>query len=261
MNLRSRSSSPSSGPDEEAQNILQSRLAELYGPIATDPAIADDEIEERDLDDETQEDAEKHGFEFRLFATDEVLKSANGSKANRIRLENDDDISDAKGVFVVPWRDPRYYFTGALTALQKRRFELAAVSGEDVHRELRIRPYGLEVPWRVSVIRMGASNRKSLKLGNAAVIAEELRTELERKKRKRMGKKSRITHRKREAIRREMQVSEQEKLAAEREKKTKRNREKQLKRRAKEKAKKSSTMDESASIAATAQDEIVMGEG
>lgn len=267
VGLESCSSSSFSEPDEATQNLLQSRLAQLYGPAATSSGIADVEPEERIVVDETREDAEDEVFEFRLFATGTGSKSTNGSKANRIILGREDELSERKGGFIVPLRDPQFYFTGTPTALRKRQFESAAVSGEDVQRRLQIRPYGLEVPWRVSVIIMNASNIKRLKAGDTTVKAVEMVTKNKRKKRKRMGKKMRILHRKREAIRKEMQRSEEEKLAAkeaaEREKKTQRNRQKQQKRRAKEKAKKSDNVKD-AGTSSTAQPdlvEIVMDEG
>lgn len=179
-----------------------------------------------------------------MFATNNDTRSASGLKVSRVILENDDQTVDREGGFLIPWRNSRYFFTGQITPLERRRFELAAVSGEDIQRGLLVRHTGLEVPWRVSVIKQQVSRRKISEAKDVGIEDENHPTV---GKRKRMGKKMRILHRKREKIRKELLLLEQEKLAskaaAEREKKTKRNKEKQLKKRAKEKAKKAGQVD------------------
>lgn len=266
--LRSRSSSPSSGaePDEEIQHLLQSRLAEVYGPIATLPVIANTQVGGKTtLEPESQADGGDDGFEFRLFATSKGSKCPSDLKTGRIILEEDDESVVGNGGFIIPWRDPRYYFTGEVTELQKQQYGTAAVSGEDVLRGLQIRHAGLEVPWRVSTIKVGISSYKKLAVQDIGVKDEEKAPVDGQSKRKRIGKKMRILHRKREKIHKELQLFEQEKLAvresAEREKKTKRNREKQQKKRAKEKAKKAGNTSEAGSSFAPAQGDTDMGEG
>lgn len=265
--LRSRSSSPSSTsePDEEIQSLLQSRLAEVYAPIAALSTITNTRTaEETNPKPELREDDLEDGFEFRLFATSKGSKSPSDLRTGRIILENDDAPLDEHGGFAIPWRDPRYYFTGEITPLQKDQYEIAAVSGENVLRGLQIRHTGLEVPWRVTTIQLGKSIYKKLRARDVGVKDEEPRPEDGISKRKRMGKKMRILHRKREKIRKESELSEQQKLAekeaAEREKKTRRNREKQQKKRAKEKAKKTGNVSEAGSTGPR-QGDTIMSEG
>lgn len=263
--LRSRSSSPSStSGDEEIPNLLQTRLAELYGPIDVNPVISNPQTRKPSPDTELKEDTSGDGFEFRLFAPKKGSKSPSDVKTGRIILEKDDESPDGNGGFVIPWRDPRYFFTGESTALQKQQFESAAVSGQDVLSGLQIRHTGLEVPWRVSNIRLEQSLYKKLMAQDAEVKHKEKTPEDGQSKKKRMGKKMRILHRKREKIRKQSELSEQQKLAekeaAEREKRTKRNREKQQKKRAKEKAKKAGNISEAGSGSAPAQVDIIMKE-
>lgn len=114
----------------------------------------------------------------------------------------------------------------------------AAISGEDVLAGLRKRARGLEVPWRVRVLKVGFGGQRELGEVSACIDAE---TEI-RGKRKKPGKKRRIASRKDSKIKRE--EDERKKTVtnareeAERQKRVRRNREKKLKRKAKERAKK-----------------------
>lgn len=131
-------------------------------------------------------------------------------------------------------RDPKYYFAEKAVGEQKWRFETAALSGEEVLDLSRWRAWGLEVPWRVRVLRTAGKAK-----GGARVIAMAVGDE---EKRKRPGKKRRVVLRQREKKRKELEEKrrkEQElKDETDREKRTRRNREKKVKKKMKEKAEK-----------------------
>ena len=135
-------------------------------------------------------------------------------------------------------RDRSYYFVGTASGEKKRRFESVAVSGEEVLRGRDKRAWGLEVAWRVRILRVGFGGQKNL----GGKVEGVWDGEEEDSKRKRPGKKRRIILRGRkkkreegeEKRKRERELREE----AEKEKRTRRNREKKVKRKAKEKAKK-----------------------
>jgi hypothetical protein len=110
------------------------------------------------------------------------------------------------------------------------------VSGEDVLKAGKKKAWGLEVPWRVTVLLQSSPSSKS----KPTQLSKQ--REGEDGKKTKPNKKRRIILRERkkkkdsadEARRKEREVKEE----AEREKKTRRNREKKVKRKLKEKAKK-----------------------
>lgn len=128
---------------------------------------------------------------------------------------------------------------GPVEGEARRRIEAAARSGEEVLRLSAGRAWGLEVPWRVKVLRV---------VGQKAVAGGDIRVETVDAdvdgvgKRTKPGKKRRILLRERkkkvDAVAEQRRRETESKEMTEREKKSRRNREKKLKRRAKEKAKK-----------------------
>ncbi|KAI9746376.1 MAG: hypothetical protein M1818_000089 [Claussenomyces sp. TS43310] len=281
--------SPRSSPDTDvaegddvAAGILQAQLARLYGEVDAPWAGADasgdadaaignaEQGDDVDQAEKKEPEEEAEGFEFRLFsssrpkhcetrttpntqdatASPEVDTEAEPPAPRIILSDNEDDDSHAAGGgFVQPGRDAGYYFAHAADGMRKWRFEAAAVSGDDVRRWLRVRYTGLEVPWRVRVLKVGGRKKGRDETGvggdghgdgDSARLVGRLEEDVQR--RKRPGKKRRIllrTKTKAREQRKEKESAEaQAKELAEREKRTRRIREKKVKRKAKEKAKK-----------------------
>jgi hypothetical protein len=174
--------------------------------------------------DKTTEQQEEE-FAFRLFASE---------PARKIVIKEEDV---GQGAFVGA-RDPRIFILGRAEGERKRGFESVAVSGEEVIRRKGLRAWGLEVPWRVLVVRDGRSMRSSK---GSEVVEEEKEGDIKGRK-KRAGKKRRILirvrKRKEQEVRERRKKEEAEKEERKREKRTRRNREKKVKRKMKEKAKK-----------------------
>ncbi|PQE22166.1 dolichyl pyrophosphate phosphatase protein [Rutstroemia sp. NJR-2017a WRK4] len=237
---RSASSSPepSSPIDPDVAARFQEQLASLYGVVPTvsyvDDTTADKGNDTTELDPRAHsnghgdEDEEEQEFDFRLFST---------ATDTKIILK-EEEIGD--GGFTIRNRNRSYYFTGIIGDERRAQFASAAISGEDVLRGKDTRYWGLEVPWRVKVLRVGHGGQKTV--GNHG-LRDAANGNPEEKKKK-PGKKRRIILRERmkkkqareEAKRREKESKEE----AEREKRTRRNREKKVKRKAKGKAMKGS---------------------
>ena len=169
---------------------------------------------------------------FRLFSS---------GPAQAIELENEDEaIGTGNGGFVVYQRPHArsYYFATGAEGPAREKFDVTAMSGEDVLRRRMGRAWGLEVPWRVSIIRVECGRRKELAIGTT----QSLEPNSTRAGRKKPGKKRRIMLRERARMKASLQdaleMQTQEIEREEQEKSTKRNREKKAKRRIKAKAKK-----------------------
>ena len=150
----------------------------------------------------------------------------------------DDEQQIGDGGFVVRERDRTYYFAEKALGHRQLGFETIALSGEEVLSRAKNRAWGLEVPWRVRVLKefgkkgSGVVVRQSVDSGAGDGDA----------KRKRPGKQRRIILRERrksrEMLLEQRKAENEEREDAEREKRTRRNREKKVKRKIKEKAKK-----------------------
>ncbi|TVY91726.1 hypothetical protein LAWI1_G007189 [Lachnellula willkommii] len=233
---RSQSSPTPSEPDPELEAQLQAQLASLYGSAfntsaatpTSNPSAAPNGKSQPD----TGAEDEPAEFEFRLFSSGKNDKA----QPQRIVLEvEEEELGD--GAFVRN-RDSTYYFAEKAVGEQKWQFESAALSGEEILDLAKRRAWGLEVPWRVRVLKT------SVKLKTAGgdadkTVAPEVGAEI---KRKRPGKKSRIILRqrkkKRDEIAEKNRRDKELKDETEREKRTRRNREKKVKKKMKEKAKK-----------------------
>ncbi|EHL03836.1 hypothetical protein M7I_0026 [Glarea lozoyensis 74030] len=183
---------------------------------------------------EQPDDDEPQEFEFRLFSTP-TNTTSEPIHAQKIILD-DDDSGKGNGGFVIPRRNSDYYFTTSAQGEAKWGFEHAAVNGEDVLKAQKQRAWGLEVPWRVTVIKVPGRLKQKKTLGTRSAVTELNDGEVKRRK---PGKKHRIIIRKRT---KQMAEAEEKKRAeaalkdeTEREKRTRRNREKKLKKRQKEK--------------------------
>ncbi|KAB8300377.1 hypothetical protein EYC80_000559 [Monilinia laxa] len=228
---RSSSSSPepSSPIDPNASARFHEQLASLYGIIphqlyATESVLKPEPNNDAPhlLPPKDSQDQEEE-FDFRLFS--------NGKESKIVLKE---DIAD-KGVFVVKERNKSYYFTGLIEGKRKEEYAIAAISGEDVSQGRKQRYWGLEVPWRVRVLKVGIGGQKVVG-NNGLAVCNSSNGEKKRKP----GKKMRIILRERrrksqaqdEAIAKEKESKEQ----AERERRARKNREKKVRRKAKEQA-------------------------
>ncbi|KAG9231885.1 hypothetical protein BJ875DRAFT_506389 [Amylocarpus encephaloides] len=175
-------------------------------------------------------------FEFRLFATDHGGDER--VSGQRIVLE-DEDEEVGEGGLVHPRRHRSYYFSTLALGPELAAFQHAALSGEDILQLSKSRNFGLEVPWRVRVVKgvgMVTRKRKEGPIGEGCVGVEG------QGKRTRAGKKRRIVLRERQRKRvkeeEERKKKGEEKEGREREKRVRRNREKKIKRREKERMEK-----------------------
>ncbi|TGO85995.1 hypothetical protein BPOR_0345g00060 [Botrytis porri] len=232
--LYTRSSSSSPEPpspiDPDVSARFHDQLASLYGPISLqpcanehslDPEPVNDALHSTPLEDD-QDQAEE--FDFRLFSN---------FKEGKVVLKEE---AIDKGIFVVQERDMSYYFTGPIEGQRKEEYAIAAISGEDVLEGREKRYWGLEVPWRVRVVKIGVSGQK--KLGSNGLLG--VRNNSKEEKKRKPGKKMRILMRERrrtiEAQEKAMTREKESKEEADKERRARKNREKKVKRKAKEKA-------------------------
>ncbi|KAK3937680.1 hypothetical protein QBC46DRAFT_266984 [Diplogelasinospora grovesii] len=251
--------------EEELRAKLSARLSGLLSiptsapPLATptEGGAAGGEGDEKNKDEPLQ-------FEFKLFST-----SAPSTKVI-LASKEDELLPDADEGAIARERPLSYYIRPELTADERRQFEFAAVSGDDVKRWSGQRAWGLEVPWRVVKIQVpratyhklekalrqlypsGGESEDGAGMGGVTDGMEGViggKTETEGKKKVRPGKRRRIalrvklaeTKRKQEEMKKKQEAQEKERMTKEehlREKKKRLNREKKLKRRQKEKEKK-----------------------
>ncbi|KAE8443367.1 hypothetical protein EG329_001925 [Mollisiaceae sp. DMI_Dod_QoI] len=248
---RSQSVSPApSSPDPSLEKAFQAQLAALYGPISSAPAPIHNSNESSDStqhDEAADTQLKEQEFEFRLFSSAPAPTATAKETADTIIqkiLLNDSDSEDGarEGRFLRP-RPLSYYFAASLSEERKKEYEFAALDGETVLELAKRRAWGLEVPWRVKVLKTVSSGKVKAGLPDTAIRIEAQDEEDARDKKKRKpGKRRRIIlrekRRKKEAAEERRKKREEEKEVAEREKRTRRNREKKVKKRMKEKAKK-----------------------
>lgn len=214
------------GDRGEEEKVVEARLraelnALLAGLLSIQPVSGEHGDDEgADGNSDAQQDPVVDEYEFRLFST-----SGPGQK---VVLATEDDAPAIRS------RPISFYLRGELSPEERERFQVAAVSADEVLVEARRRAWGLEVPWRATriVLPMG---RKSQLVRDVGVLEGS-------KGRKRPGKKRRIAIRTKEKARKEAsEAAEKQKMTKEehlREKKKRLNREKKLKRRQKDREKK-----------------------
>jgi hypothetical protein len=259
---------------------LKAKLARLYGPVFDIKTLKAPLSKSTNADqaangkDEGAPETREEEFEFRLFAVHPTSKSANEGKdvldgeadvavTTKIRLDPDgEEPLDGQGGFIVPCRSSTYYFALPAEGQRRREFELAAVTGEEVHRWLEVRYPGWEVPWRVRVIHIpskkpSAETKLRLRDKNDASRITSMREDNQyglendeyKGKKKKPGKKRRIhlrmKKRAEEEVRERRRREQQMKGEEERERRTRRNREKKVKKKLREKAKKTSSSERS----------------
>ncbi|KAL6891065.1 hypothetical protein HDV57DRAFT_484431 [Trichoderma longibrachiatum] len=170
-------------------------------------------------------EAEDEGYAFRLFST--------AGPAPKVVLEDYDKVVEGK---LLRGRPLSYYMATEVSPQKKREYEVAAVSGEDVLARSKVRHWGLELPWKVTSIKITRKARPG-------EIASHARSESEQQAgRKRPGKKSRIAMRKKARAQAQAEEEAKKKMASKeeqiKEKKKRLNRLKKLRRRAQKKAEK-----------------------
>ena len=226
------------GVDALLEAQLRERLVGIYGDFDLDldvrPQQGEKGVHDNDREEGAHEEEAEQEFEFRLF-------SGQGGAGKKIVLSNEEEDT-GDGAFLVKQRRLGYYIAEKADGERKREFEVAALSGENVLRMQRSRAWGLEVPWRIKVIKVSSKRKVNTVDGvEKENLVFGITDEDEEGKRKRPGKKRRIVLRERQkkrdalAARRKKEKDEKE---AEREKRTRKNRERKIKRRLKDKAKK-----------------------
>lgn len=168
-----------------------------------------------------EEDAADEEFAFRLFST--------AKPTQKVVLEEDVE-PQGEGGLVGPGRPLSYYVVTNLSAKERLEYDFAAVSGDEILARSKTRSWGMEMPWKVTTIRVTRKARP-----------EDTKAKDEAKRR-RPGKKQRISLRKKAKVKEEKQQAAAQKLIEKEEhikdKKKRMNRLKKLRRRAKDKEKK-----------------------
>lgn len=226
--------------DSELEARLNAQIAKSLGlekrhespaAIHSDTVMQDGEGLEEGGSDRVDDTAENE-FEFRLFST--------SGPAPKVTLEDDDAQGD--GALVNP-RPESHYLVRKAAPAQKKQYEYAAISGDAILEQSRVRWRGLELPWKVTTITV----ERRAKPGDStpSSLGEE---DDEASKRRRPGKKQRIGLRIKERAEKERQEAASKKLVDKEEqvkdKKKRLNRLKKLRKRTKEKEKKQAARGE-----------------
>ncbi|KAM5342594.1 hypothetical protein ACJ41O_013560 [Fusarium nematophilum] len=165
------------------------------------------------------EDENAEEFAFRLFSS--------AQPAQKIVLEEDVEPQGDGGF--IGNRPLSYYVVTNVSAQQKQEYAVAAVSGDHVLARSHGRAWGLELPWKVTTIRVTRKLKPGETAGNEA--------DEDGKRKRRPGKKQRISERKRAKVRDEKKQAESQRLLQKEEhikdKKKRLNRLKKLRKRAK----------------------------
>lgn len=222
------SSDGDSSYDSDFEDQLNAQIAKALGidDAASDSTFRIEAIEAGSTEDiigtnqekQTSEDA----YEFNLFST--------GSPMSKVVLLDPNEKSE--GAILHP-RPSSHYKVLPLSAEQRNQFAFAALSGDDVYRLSQQRSLGLELPWRVTTIKV---TRRAKAGESKESHSDQAAASLTRK---RPGKKTRIMRRQKErdnkAKAEELAKKQLEKEEHTKDKKKRMNRIKKLRKRAKEK--------------------------
>ncbi|KAH7166135.1 hypothetical protein EDB81DRAFT_275881 [Dactylonectria macrodidyma] len=222
--------------DAELQARLNAQIAKSLGLDETDPqpkdlAVTPSHLTGNGADADSaeagagdEEDADIDGFEFRLFSSTRP--------SQKVVLEEDVGLQGDGGL-AFP-RPASYYRLTNLTVDKKQQYAFAAVSGDDILARSKDPVWGIQLPWRVTIIAVARKRRP----GESACISEEVAAQTKAKP----SKKQRISLRKRAKLREETEKVEAQKLMVKEEhtkdKKKRMNRLKKLRKRAKSKQEK-----------------------
>lgn len=225
--------------DNQASDVDDGLEAQLNAQIAKALGIDADEQDAQfevaaveTTRDEPAEKVEPEGYEFNLFST--------GGAVPKVVLVDAEDADLGEGALANP-RPASWYRKTELSAKEKEQFAFAALTGDDVYKMAQERSWGLELPWRVTAVKVV---RKAKKGDPDKYTLEEI---TEEKKKSRPGKKQRIMARqkKRDKVAKAEQAAKkaEEKEEHIKEKKKRLNRIKKMRKRAKDKEKKAAGGD------------------
>jgi hypothetical protein len=173
------------------------------------------------------DDAGEQGYMFRLFSTSTAVP--------KVVLEDEDEELKGDGGLVQP-RPISYYWVKDVPEKLRQQYEFAAVSGDEVLARSTKRYYGHELPWKVTTITV---TKKVKGTGDQKAADEK---DASGSKRKRPGKKRRITVRTKERAKKaKEEAAAKQNLEKEehvKEKKKRLNRLKKMRKRAKAREKK-----------------------
>ncbi|KAL6910934.1 hypothetical protein GGI43DRAFT_29436 [Trichoderma evansii] len=221
------------GLDESA---FRAPKPQITLPIVTKPQMhVKKEDEELSSDEESEPKTPAEGspakededevYAFRLFSA--------AGPAPQVVLENTNRVVEGK---MIRGRPLSYYLVTDLSPEKKQQYEMAAVSGEDVIERSKVRAWGLELPWRVTNIKV--TRKAGRREGEAVAHVEDDQPT----KRKRPGKKRRTAMRIKARAKAQAEEAAKQKMAEKEEhvkdKKKRMNRLKKLRRRAKKKTEK-----------------------
>ncbi|KAF7194478.1 hypothetical protein HII31_04283 [Pseudocercospora fuligena] len=225
--LLSEASTPPSSPDLSKITTLGdfefvNRKQDLHTGITRQEDVNEDEDE----------------LDFQLFAPS--AKKSDAPVVAKIRIATP-EASEREPGFIRPNRNDSYYFRKPVSTEERRSYEAAALSGQDILMASQKPWPGMAYPWKL--LEIPASRKQQLLLDSSDVAYRKLwGHHAVCSTHKRPGKKSRIKMRTKAAAAKAKQAQAQEaaasKEAAEQEKRTRRNREKKVKKKNREKAKK-----------------------
>jgi hypothetical protein len=146
-----------------------------------------------------------------------------------------DDVIRGEGG-LAKTRDPRIWFVPKAEGERRVALESVAVGGEEVREAASARAWGLEVPWRVKVIKVSGKPSRPV-VGEAeerVMLGVEIGDTTAKRK---PGKKRRILLREKkkklDELAEQKRIEKEKKEESEKEKRTRKNRERKLKRRLK----------------------------
>ena len=235
IELRSRSSSiDPPNQDAELQARFHDQLHQLFGDdvAQNDPDAKSNGVWEEQADKTNQQDCDD-AYDFCLFAKPANVGAQNSHGPRKIAIRSPSPVNKEPG-FRNPRRPDNFYFSEIPNTEEAAQLKFAAVSTEQVLKNLESKWKGLEMPWRV--IHVTLNGKKLEKESNVLDQGND-------GKRKRKGKKSRIVIRKRVQAKAVEKAAANQRLAekesADKEKRTRKNRERKVKRKQKEKLQKS----------------------
>ena len=226
------SSRDSRSPDATIEARFHGQLQRLFGD-SVEKGIPTNATGRGDKAGNTANDlCDDEAYDFRLYAGPATVGPNQSHVTQRIALRSPSPADTAPG-FREPRRPDSFYFTGIPDVQQKAQFEMSALSSEQVLKGLKTIWKGLEMPWRVTHVKVEGVKQRGL----GALQQESTGT------RKRNGKKRRIIIRKKMQAQILKETASRQRLIdkelADKEKRTLRNREKKVKKKAKEKSQKS----------------------
>ena len=192
-----------------------------------------------------QDEPDNQVYDFRLFsaaAKDGHTKSSLAPQKIILEAEHDhvsllgETIIHGDGGFLREGKDPRIWTRPRASGQRLAQIQFSTISGENVLQESKRRNWGLEVPWRVKIVKQKFVSGNGLGDISTSIAAVE-----ECKKRKKPGKKRRMVLRMRvkkleeERSRQEEETKQREE--ADKQRRMQKNREKKIKQKKRAKAK------------------------